>query len=444
MSRSENAAVPVSRLVRRITLGATASEMALARQLGWQGYLEHHLNYKRIDDSACENTATGRWPLANRPIHGLLSVNLVQAQNDIRQATIFRAVYSKRQLHQRMVEFWTDHFSQDIDRVQQLLIPDQRDVIRQHALGKFPAMVRASSKSASMIAYLDQAVSSAGSPNQNYARELLELHTVGVDGGYSQTDVEELARVLTGWSVGLGQFLFIPTIHDWGAKRVMGLDVPASSSSLGQAGVQEGERVIDMLVAHPSTARFIATKMLRWLLDPNPSESQIETVAAVYRATGGDIQSMIRVILNETWVGAAPMKLKRPYHFLVSAMRSVNLGDAGFSFPATQLQSLGQQLFDWDTPDGYPDSTEYWSGNVLPKWNFAATLSSILPINTDPYLGGSPAAAVDVIDQNFFSGEMPPTTRNGLLKFIGTSRIDDAKVRELMALAISSNAFQWY
>jgi hypothetical protein len=108
------------------------------------------------------------------------------------------------------------------------------------------------------------------------------------------------------------------------------------------------------------------------------------------------------------------------------------------------LAGLGQQLFDWDTPDGYPDTAEYWAGNVLPKWNAASTISRFPPIITGPYLAGSTAAAVDLLSDNFFGGEMPASTRDGLLKFAGSARLDDEKIREMIALCLSCNAFQWY
>ena len=178
-----------------------------------------------------------------------------------------------------------------------------RDVIRKHALGKFPDMLKASAHSPSMLAYLDQTQSRNTAPNQNYAREIMELHTLGVDGGYTQDDVAELSRVLTGWTIqGRGNFVFNPAIHDWTAKTLLGVTIPAGSPSLGQAGINEGEQMLDLLVNHPSTARFISTKMLMWLLTPTPTETQISAIASVYKATGGDIKSMIRAILNDAWL----------------------------------------------------------------------------------------------------------------------------------------------
>ncbi len=311
-----------SRLVRRITMGVTPGDMAHANQLGWQGYLNSQLNYTRISDDAVETFVAQKWPLVNQSSDTLFSADDGQVRSQLQESTLYRSAFSTRQLYHRMVEFWTDHFNQDIDKVGYLLVADQRDVIRKNALGKFPDLLKASAHSASMMAYLDQNTSNSKAPNQNYAREIMELHTLGVDGGYTQDDVAELSRVLTGWTItGRGMFSFNPNIHDTGSKTVLGTTI---SGQTGAAGINEGEQMLDMLVNHPSTAKFIATKMLKWLLDPNPSDTQIATVASVYKASGGDIKAMIRVILNDSWLPAAPMKFKRPFHFMTSALRSTN------------------------------------------------------------------------------------------------------------------------
>jgi uncharacterized protein (DUF1800 family) len=444
-------AAPVSRLVRRVTMGATAGDMSKAAQMGWQGYLNYQLNYTRIDDSACETVVQSRYPLMFQTSDQLGQLtDQGTVYNQLRESTIYRAAFSQRQLYQRMVEFWTDHFNQDLDKVGYLYVSDLRDVIRKNALGRFPDMVKASAHSASMMAYLDQNASRNTAPNQNYARELLELHTVGVDNGYTQTDVAELSRVLTGWTIqGRGNFVFNPAIHDRTAKTVMGVQIPAAAATQGAAGIQEGETIIEMLVNHPNTAQFISRKMLAWLLDPEPTQAQVDTVAAVYRATGGDIKSMIRVILNESWLAAAPMKLKRPYHYLVSALRAANPNVVSISPMIGQLNNLGHQLFAWDTPDGYPDKIEYWAGNIVPRWSFASTFANLnstttIQLDTTAYRAGSPAAAIDMIDQNFFGGEMPSVTRSALLAYAGTTALTDARTRELISLSLSANAFQWY
>jgi uncharacterized protein (DUF1800 family) len=437
-----------SRLVRRVTMGVTPGEMARANQLGWQAYLNSQLNYTRINDDATENFVAQKWPLMSQTSDTLFSADDGLVRSQLQESTLYRSAFSSRQLYHRMVEFWSDHFNQDIDKVGYLLVADQRDVIRKNALGKFPDLLKASAHSASMMAYLDQNTSNKNAPNQNYAREIMELHTLGVDGGYTQDDVAELSRVLTGWTItGRGVFTFNPGIHDTGSKVVLGTTI---SGQTGAAGINEGEQMLDLLVNHPSTAKFIATKMLKWLLDPNPSDAQIATVASVYKATGGDIKAMIRVILNDSWLPAAPMKFKRPFHFVTSALRSGNPSTVGsLAAMNNQLVNLGHQSYTWETPDGYPDRIEYWSGNILPRWSFANTFSNLnststLVVDTVPYRAGSTAAAIEMINQNFFGGEIPAVTQSGLTAYAGTAALTDAKVRELIALAISANAYQWY
>jgi hypothetical protein len=437
----------LSRLVRRVTMGITPGELARARSMGWNGYLNHQLNYTRINDAALESSCAARYPLMSLSSDQLFDQDGGDIANQLRESMIFRAAFSQRQLYQRMVEFWTDHFNQDLDKVGYLLVADQRDVIRRYAMTSVPQIVKASAHSASMMVYLDQNVSSSRAPNQNYAREIMELHTLGVDGGYTQDDVAELSRVLTGWTVtGRGQFTFNPNVHDRQNKTVLGVAITGQS---GPGGQGEGEQVLDLLVNHPSTARFIATKLLKWMVTPTPSAEQVSAIASVYRATGGDIKSMLRAMLNDQWVTAAPMKLKRPFHLAVSALRAVNPNVTSVAPINNSLGTLGHRSFSWETPDGYPDKLEYWAGNILPRWSFASSLSSMnsaTTIQVDPgmYRGSSIAGTIDLIDQSFFAGEMPVATRDALTAYVGTATLTDARVRELIGLALASNSFQWY
>ena len=163
-----------------------------------------------------------------------------------------------------MVEFWTDHFTISINKVGNLKLMDDRDVIRANALSTFPQLLKATSQSAAMLVYLDQNRSSTPTPNQNYAREIMELHTLGVDGGYTQTDVAELSRILTGYSTtNIGGFNYIRNAHDRGAKTFLGRAFPAMAATATDAQLRgEAETAIQMLVDHASTAKYIAWKML--------------------------------------------------------------------------------------------------------------------------------------------------------------------------------------
>lgn len=438
------------RLLRRATYGPNQFDLDLVRSIGYQAWLQRQLKYTRISDASVDTLVAQRYPNLSRGVDDIYAINSGTLEAELQQATIFRAAFSQRQLYQRMVEFWGDHFNIDWAKVGYLKIIDDRDVIRKHALGRFGNLVKASAKSPAMLAYLDQTQSRVGRPNQNYARELLELHTLGVDGGYTQEDVAELSRVLTGWTItGRGVFTFNPALHDWGAKTVMGLTIPAGNSSQGVEGVKEGERVIDMLLAHPSTAKFISTKLIRWLLNSEPTDTQIRTVSAVYRSTGGDIAAMVRATLNEQWLTNAPARYKRPFHFLVSGLRALNPTVLSTSSANGQLGVLGQILFEWDTPDGYPDRIEYWAGNITTRWQFANTLAnykstSAIFFDHTPYLAAGADGAIDLLDKNVFGGEISPSTRTALRTYIGAGTLNETRVRETVGLAIASSDFQWY
>jgi uncharacterized protein (DUF1800 family) len=438
------------RLVRRITMGATRADLDDVMGLGYQEYLNRQLNHLAIDDSAMDAAVLARWPMLAAPNSTLFNANQGTLQSQLQEATIYRAAFSRRQLYERLVEFWSDHFNIAFSKVGFLKVVDDRNVIRKYALGKFRDLLMATAKSPAMLAYLDQTQSRRGSPNENYVRELMELHTLGVDNGYSQTDVAELARVFTGWTIeGQGTFVFNAGLHDYGAKTVMGQVFPATASSTGTAAIAEGEQFVNFLASHPNTATFVSTKLLRWLLQADPTPNQIQVATRAWRATGGNIRLVVRAILNEGWLALAPAKFKRPFHFLVSALRTTNTEVVSSTSLPGRMNALGQPLFLYETPDGYPDKVEYWSGNIMPRWSFASFLAAQnsatgLRVQTAPFLGGTPDAAVDEIDNRFFGREMSLQLRLALLAYARGGTFNDARVRELLALAMSSAEFQWY
>jgi uncharacterized protein (DUF1800 family) len=311
-------------------------------------------------------------------------------------------------------------------------------------------MVKSSAHSPAMLEYLDNTRNRRNNTNQNYARELMELHTLGVDGGYTQEDVDELARCLTGWTIaprGVG-FNFDPSGHDFTQKIVLGQTIPAQSSSVGQAGQYDGNFMIDFLNKHPSTAKFIATKMLKWLLRYDPTPAQVTAVADVYTRTSGDIPSMVRAILTPGNLTAAPVKYRRPYAFVVAALRacSPNMLRVG-QVSNRWLTTVGMPLYLWQTPDGYPDYVDFWAGGVLQRWNFATylttnTADAVVDINafmTVPTADG----VADAIGRALFAGEMPDVLRSQLVTYLTGGTINAARVRETLALALSSSVFQW-
>jgi uncharacterized protein (DUF1800 family) len=433
-------------------MGLSAEEVALARRLGFQGYLDYHLDPYGIPDDAAGQFVATNYPALSQSGDALFSLAANTVTANLQEATLYQSAFSKRQLYERMVEFWSDHFNISITKVGYLKLLDDREVIRKHALGRFPAMLRASSRSAAMLVYLDQQLSRGTNPNQNYAREIMELHTLGVDGGYTQQDVAELSRILTGWSIeGRGRFAFNASVHDFGRKTFLGVDFPATPTSTGGNAIAEGQRAIGMLLAHPSTATFISTKLLRWLLSYEPTPAQVQAVAAVYTRTGGDVPSLVRAILTPDNLMAAPPKYKRPYHFVVSALRASGAAAntmAGVATMNRTVNALGQQLFVWDFPDGYPDQVEYWAGNIMPRWNAAITIanaaSADLMVSVTPFQGATAAAVADNIDRLVFGGEMPAVLRTQLVTFLTPAPTSTTRVREALSLALSSSAFQWY
>jgi uncharacterized protein (DUF1800 family) len=232
---------------------------------------------------------------------------------ELQQAKLLRAVYSRRQLYEVMVDFWSNHFNvfaaKDADRW--LVTAYDRDTIRPHALGRFRDLLLATAQSPAMLFYLDNwlSVAERATPkrsssdatlrrgiNENYARELMELHTLGVDGGYTQRDVGEVARCFTGWTIRRTyqqpEFVFESRVHDRGKKLVLGTRIPAGG------GIEDGLKIIDLLSRHPSTARFIATKLARRFVNDDPPPSLVDRVGEVFRDSDGDIKETLRAVVN--------------------------------------------------------------------------------------------------------------------------------------------------
>jgi uncharacterized protein (DUF1800 family) len=291
--------------------------------------------------------------------------------------TLLRAVYSKRQLFEVMTAFWTDHLNINIGKGDCIYLKptDDREVIRKHALGKFRDLIRASATSAAMLVYLDGDQNRQGNPNENYGRELMELHTLGVRGGYTQADVKEAARALTGWRVRKkwrrGSVYFDEKAHDNFEKTLLGQVIPAGG------GEEDVDRVVKVVCGHPSTANHIATKLCRRFVSDDPPTSLVNRVAKVFRKTDGDIKAILRVILNsDEFNSSAGAKFKPPFRFVVSALRAVGADTHAHAPLIEYLVRMGQGVFEYPTPDGYPDRTGPWLGTLLWRWNFAFALVS--------------------------------------------------------------------
>lgn len=368
-------AAPAARFLNRLAYGPRTGDIARVEQMSFSTYLEEQLAPEKIAESEVCTWRVGSLRDMLTTDTGLLfDEDDHQIVNALRQATMLRAVYSNRQLFERTVEFWSDHFNIYAFKGEgpQLKVVDDQSTIRKYAFARFRDLLGASARSVAMLGYLDNTVNRRGVPNENYAREIMELHTLGVYGGYTQRDVEEVARCFTGWTVDrswhYGQFRFDPSAHDDGAKMVLGVAIPAGG------GIRDAETVLDILSAHPATAAHLAHKLcIRFLGEAK--EDVMSHVAATYLRTGGDIRSVLRTLLTEQNLLAAPLIFKRPYDFTVSAIRALNIDtDCGAGIQS-HLESMGQPLFGWPMPNGYPEDSHSWVGGLIPRWNFALSLA---------------------------------------------------------------------
>ena len=338
---------------------------------------------------------------------------------------LIRAVYSENQLQEVMTDFWFNHFNVSITKGQSqpFVLTYERDAIRPHTLGKFESLLKATAQHPAMLHYLDNASSrsdnndmnqrvkkmlpansklkKAAGLNENYAREVMELHTLGVDGGYVQADVTEVARALTGWTVrpmmkdGYGErlakmqqsklgkkmattegdFLFLAVRHDQQEKTVLGKKYPSNG------GLNEGLEVLHQLATHPSTAKFICKKIATRFVCDTPSASLVSTMSDVFTKTGGDIKQTMIAMLNsrEFWKKEVlRSKIKSPFELVVSAIRATNADLRNANQLNDWCTRMGQKLYGYAAPTGFPDKASFWvnTGSLLNRMNFGLAIAA--------------------------------------------------------------------
>jgi uncharacterized protein (DUF1800 family) len=429
---------------------------------------------------------------------------------ELQASRILRAVYSERQLQEVMVDFWTNHFNvfagKGADRW--LLVSYDRDTIRPHAMGNFSDLLLATAQSPAMLFYLDNFQSvSPNAPagpgyfggqrpgaqrnplaqlmrggaqnrptprmtndpqqqrpqqqarrgiNENYARELMELHTLGVDGGYTQKDVQEVARCFTGWTIfaprgggaaaqammngpradmlreNAGRFFFNPRVHDDGEKIVLGHKIPAGG------GIKDGLTVLDILAHQPATAKFIATKLARHFVSDNPPPALVDRVAATFLKSNGDIRETLRAIFFSPEFNspeAYRAKVKRPFELAISAIRTLGGETNGGPGLHQWIARMGEPLYGFQTPNGYSDAAESWvnTGGLLERLNFGLTLASNrIPgtrVDLQRFLDSNNSDQLDKSQmmERFLglivAGDMSPKTKVTLLKQINDQTV---------------------
>ncbi|HUJ71080.1 MAG TPA: DUF1800 domain-containing protein [Verrucomicrobiae bacterium] len=457
---------------------------------------------------------------ANRQPNGDNPRRSFIAVAELQDAKIISAIESPRQLYEVLVDFWSNHFNIDVRKgpCRVLKVADERDVIRPHVFGRFRDLLEASAKSPAMLHYLDNFQNSAsremspneqqrlrqralsqnpnaappptnnaprkvGGINENYAREIMELHTLGVDGGYTQKDVQEVARCFTGWSVNpeTGQFLFAPRRHDNGEKMVLGHTIPANG------GIRDGEQVLDILASHPSTAKFIATKLCRRLVSDDPPPALVDRIASVFLQTDGDLRQVVQAIIYSPEFfspQAYRAKIKSPFEFAVSAVRATGgritdndfipmdrrlaiesgatfgrgmdrLASAKRKSLNIQIIEMGQPLFAHQAPTGYPEDSRKWvnTGALISRMNFALALAEhkLTDVSVAPgeLVHGvdidKPDLVLDRLNQVYLQGELSVPTRATLERHLasnGDSAASTVNIPELTALILGSPEFQ--
>lgn len=319
-----------------------------------------------------------------------------------------RALDTDRPFTERLVLFWSNHFAISADKqpVGAVAFDYANEAIRPHVTGNFLDMLMAVEKHPAMLMYLDNQASIGPRSrvaiaaernrsrelglNENLAREILELHTLGVDGGYDQTDVTEFAKVITGWSVGgaigrfefgaPGEFLFRELMHEPGDKRVLG-------QRIRESGIDEGEGVLAMLATHPATARHLATKLARHFVADEPPRSVVDDLAATYLDTGGELAPVYRVLIEaeETWAESLP-KFRTPEELVISACRALNHVPGNLQQLDAVLTQLGQRSMSPGSPAGWPDTAAHWDGGepLLKRIEWAAAIGRMVGDRVDP------------------------------------------------------------
>ncbi len=405
--------------LNRLGYGSNPELSAQLNDIGWQEMLEQQLDYESIDTSALDATLVEDFPtLTMTPLEILEEVRdgnndlFGQVPTELIVSTILRQTFSPAQLYERMVEFWSDHFNMNVrdDPVYFFKPTDDRDNIRPHAMGKFKDLLRANASSTSMLFYLDNYSNTKYGPNENYARELLELHSLGVDGGYTEDDIVVVARAFTGWTIHPEtlEFVFYMPYHDRRKKEVMGVKLKKTYNG----GITDGEQIIDMLAAHPSTARFVSTKLARRFVSDTPPAGLVDELTQVFLDTEGDTKELLRTIFySDAFWNSREEKMKRPVDFFNSLVRRVgfNPDENLFRYVFFRLAQLSQIPFFWHAPDGYPDTADYWTNTaaMISRWSSSNDISPFIPLTTlDSMLAGAntpnsiiQAMAVGLIDR---------------------------------------------
>jgi len=378
--------------LNRMAFGAKPGQVKrLMDEGGWESWANRQLEPDQIDDSKLENELKQKYPWYGMSISQLHKrvadqcdlgtqcdrpgcPNKKELYGDLPAIVMHRAVKSEKQFFEVMCEFWRNHFTVDQRLISRRMVYTAADyeenVIRKHCFGKFNDMLMASAKHPAMLEYLDNWISRKGAWNENYAREVMELHTLGADRYYNEKDVLELTRVLTGWTFNPGndRFNFQPNNHEDGVKMVLGRRIPE--------GQQGGEYALNMLANHRGAASFLAEKLCRYLINDNPPQALVNKIAGVFRSSDGDLKKVYTAIITSPeFMDRANFrsKFKTPVEFTASALRAVDAQISDMRPTASFVADMGEAIYACPDPTGYYDQAEAWldSGVLTRRWDYS-------------------------------------------------------------------------
>jgi uncharacterized protein (DUF1800 family) len=421
VARSAPANPKVIHLLNRLSLGIGAGDIDRVQSLGIDKYIQQQLNPDTIAEPAILTDKLSKLETinlspaelfqrynSNRQVNGQQPAQEIkkfqqqqanQVTNEAIEARLWQSIYSQRQLQEVMVDFWYNHFNVYADKgIDRLWVGAyEREAIRPNALGKFRNLLGATARHPAMLFYLDNWQNSAPNAskkgrfkglNENYARELMELHTLGVDGGYKQDDIIALAQIFTGWGFKQpGQtapdgynFQFNADRHDFSNKLFLNQNITGS-------GIAEGDRALDILSKHPSTARQISFKLAQYFVADNPPKSLIDKLSQRFIATDGDIRLVLTTLFDspEFWNSKYyGKKFKTPYQYAISSIRSTGMEVSNVKPLNDFLKQLGMSIYGCPTPNGYKNTQEAWLNpdGMTRRINYATNLANgKLPIS---------------------------------------------------------------
>jgi len=456
-------------LLNRAGFGPRPGSVASVLKKGTQVYLNEQLRPTADPALAAE---LARFKVLSYSVANILDIyhgrvlfgrGMPEVVEQFQTVKVVRAVMGANQLREALVDFWFNHFNVNLQHkfVRESILPYERDAIRPHVLGRFSDLLASTARHPAMLFYLDNYLSKKNTIidgkvsrglNENYGRELLELHTLGVNAGYTQEDVVNAARCFTGWTIDdlktTGRFAFRAADHDSEPKRVFGLDLP------GSGGIEEGAKLLRYLGTHPATARFVSRKLATRFVSDDPPESLVEQCAQTFISTGGDLREVTRTLFSsaEFWASAGTPKLRTPLEYIAGALRAtgarVESAEPGLTW---HLDHMGMRPYFCTPPTGWSDRGRDWQSSAhVYRLNFALDLGNDtvrgvkvqLP-QTIASVGGSARSAASVtafFNKEIFAGALSRPTLDAAL---GVEAGIPGTVAKVASLILASPEMQW-